>query len=471
MPKFAETLLPLALPGTYTYRIPEGTQLSIGMRVLVPFGRKKIFTAIVTALHDREPKGYEVKEILGTLDDKPILRHPQLEFWQWIADYYLCSMGEVYKAAVPSGLKVESETTISVNPDYEEDESSRLSDHERVILDFTAQRGRVQIAEIAKATGFKTVERNVSHLLDMGALHVSERVVDNYRPKTEACVRLTIAREEEEKLHHFFDMLKRAPKQESLLLAYLDMSHWLQSGAAKEVSKENLLKRAGVSSAVLHDAVKRGLFEIYKKEINRFAELGSILEEPPTLSDEQKRAYGEIHQSMRQHAITLLHGVTSSGKTSVYMHLIADALRQGKQVLYLVPEIALTTQLTRRLRRVFGDKLLIYHSKFSDNERVDIWKRLLDSSDACVVIGVRSSVFLPYSNLGLVIVDEEHDSSYKQQDPARPCTTLQRTQCRPHTGPETRSQNRVGLGDARHRGLSPRPGRAVRAGETVDAIR
>ena len=355
---------------------------------------------------------------MGTLDDKPILRHPQLEFWQWIAAYYLCSMGEVYKAAVPSGLKVESETTISVNPDYEEDESSRLSDHERVILDFTAQRGRVQIAEIAKATGFKTVERNVSHLLDMGALHVSERVVDNYRPKTEACVRLTIAREEEEKLHHFFDMLKRAPKQESLLLAYLDMSHWLQSGAAKEVSKENLLKRAGVSSAVLHDAVKRGLFEIYKKEINRFAELGSILEEPPTLSDEQKRAYGEIHQSMRQHAITLLHGVTSSGKTSVYMHLIADALRQGKQVLYLVPEIALTTQLTRRLRRVFGDKLLIYHSKFSDNERVDIWKRLLDSSDACVVIGVRSSVFLPYSNLGLVIVDEEHDSSYKQQDPA-----------------------------------------------------
>ena len=259
MPKFAETLLPLALPGTYTYRIPEGTQLSIGMRVLVPFGRKKIFTAIVTALHDREPKGYEVKEILGTLDNKPILRHPQLEFWQWIADYYLCSMGEVYKAAVPSGLKVESETTISVNPDYEEDESSRLSDHERVILDFTAQRGRVQIAEIAKATGFKTVERNVSHLLDMGALHVSERVVDNYRPKTEACVRLTIAREEEEKLHQFFDMLKRAPKQESLLLAYLDMSHWLQSGAAKEVSKENLLKRAGVSSAVLNDAVKRGL--------------------------------------------------------------------------------------------------------------------------------------------------------------------------------------------------------------------
>ena len=418
MPKFAETLLPLALPGTYTYRIPDGMKLSIGMRVLVPFGRKKIFTAIVVTLHDKEPKGYEVKEILGTLDDKPILRHPQLEFWQWLADYYLCSMGEVYKAAVPSGLKVESETTISANPDFEEEAPGQLTDHERVILDFTAQRGRVQIAEIAKATGFKTVERNVSHLLDMGALHVSERVVDNYRPKTEACVRLTVNRDDEQALHQYFDQLKRAPKQEALLLAYLDMSRWLQGNEVHEVSKENLLKRAGVSSAVLSEAVKRGLFEIYKKEINRFAELGSILEEPPKLSEEQQRAYHEIHQSMREHAITLLHGVTSSGKTSVYMHLIADALRLGKQVLYLVPEIALTTQLTRRLRRVFGDKLLIYHSKFSDNERVDIWKRLLDTSEPCVVIGVRSSIFLPYSNLGLVIVDEEHDSSYKQQDPA-----------------------------------------------------
>ena len=418
MAKYAETLLPLAIPGTYTYLVPEGMRLSIGMRVLVPFGRKKIYTAIITSLHDMEPKGYDVKEILGTLDEKPILRHPQLEFWQWISDYYLCSMGEVYKAAVPSGLKVESETTISVNPDFEESEPGQLTDRERVILDFTAQRGRVQIAEIANATGFKTVERNVSHLLDMDALHVSERVVDNYRPKTEPCVRLAIARDDEEKLHQFFDQLKRAPKQESLLLAYLDMSRWLQSGDTREVSKENLLKRAGVSSAVLHEAVKRGLFEIYKKEINRFAELGNVLDEAPTLSEEQQRAYKEIHQSMRQHAITLLHGVTSSGKTSVYIHLIADALKLGKQVLYLVPEIALTTQLTRRLRRVFGDKLLIYHSKFSDNERVDIWKRLLDTSEPCVIIGVRSSVFLPYSNLGLIIVDEEHDSSYKQQDPA-----------------------------------------------------
>lgn len=418
MPQFAETLLPLALPGTYTYRIPEGMTLKLGMRVLVPFGRKKIFTAIVVQMHNIEPKGYEVKKILCPLDDKPILKHPQIEFWQWLADYYLCSMGEVYKAAVPSGLKVESETTISANPDFEESQPGQLSDRERVILDFTAQRGRVQIADIAKATGFKTVERSVSRLLDIDALHVSERVIDNYRPKTEACVRLTAARRDEQSLHGWFGQLKRAPKQEALLLAYLDMSRWLQSGDVAEVSKENLLKRAQVSGAVLNEAVKRGIFEIYKKEINRFAELGSVLEDVPALSEEQQRAYGEIHQSMRQHAITLLHGVTSSGKTSIYMHLISDALKLGKQVLYLVPEIALTTQLTRRLRRVFGDKLLIYHSKFSDNERVDIWKRLLDSTEPCVVVGVRSSIFLPYSSLGLIIVDEEHDSSYKQQDPA-----------------------------------------------------
>ena len=418
MPQFAETLLPLALPGTYTYRIPEGMTLKLGMRVLVPFGRKKIFTAIVVQMHNNEPKGYDIKEILCPLDDKPILKHPQIEFWQWIADYYLCSMGEVYKAAVPSGLKVESETTISANPDFEESQPGQLSDRERVILDFTAQRGRVQIADIAKATGFKTVERSVSRLLDIDALHVSERVIDNYRPKTESCVRITAARNDEQTLHQWFDQLKRAPKQEALLLAYLDMSHWLQSGDVTEVSKENLLKRAQVSGAVLNEAVKRGIFEIYKKEINRFAELGSVLEDAPALSDDQQRAYGEIHQSMRQHAITLLHGVTSSGKTSIYMHLIEDALKLGKQVLYLVPEIALTTQLTRRLRRVFGDRMLIYHSKFSDNERVDIWKRLLESNEPCVVIGVRSSIFLPYSNLGLIIVDEEHDSSYKQQDPA-----------------------------------------------------
>lgn len=421
MSQFAEVLLPLAVQGSFTYRIPEdiSKEINIGSRVLVPFGRKKIYTAIVILTHDQEPQGYRVKNIMSLLDPMPILRHPQLKFWQWISDYYLCTMGEVYKAALPSGLKVESETFISVNPDYEESEPGELNDRSKAILDFTAQRGRVQINEITNATGFKNVEGLVSKMLERGAIHVSERVIDNYRPKTESCVRLAIARDDDTRLHGFFDELKRAKKQEQLLLAYLDLSHWLQRNKEpQEVTKAQLLKRADVTQPVLAAAVQRGLFEVYKREINRFADLGKSLVAPPQLTHDQHRAYQEIHSHFKDKPIALLHGVTSSGKTSIYMHLINDALDLGKQVLYLVPEIALTTQLTQRLRAVFGDRLLIYHSKFSDNERVDIWKRLLTGSEPCVVIGVRSSIFLPYSNLGLVIVDEEHDTSYKQQDPA-----------------------------------------------------
>lgn len=418
--QYAEVLLPLPIQGTYTYHIPDSVKdLPIGSRVLVPFGRKKFYTAIVVLTHNRAPQGYEVKELLSVLDSYPILRHPQLKFWSWIAEYYLCTIGEVYKAALPSGLKVESETFISPNPDFEESEAGQLSDREKVVLDFTAQRGRIQINEIAKATGFKCVESIVSKMLELNALHVSERIIDTYRPKTESFVRLTIDKGDNKGIASFFEMVKRAKKQEQLLLAYLDLSHWMQSGTAtREVSKAELLKRSDCTQPVLAAAAQRGIFEIYKKEINRFDSIGSTLAAPPALSLEQTVAYREILESFKTHSITLLHGVTSSGKTPIYMHLISEELKLGKQTLLLVPEIALTTQLTFRLKKVFGDKLLIYHSKFSDNERIDIWKHLLRSNEPCVVIGVRSSVFLPFANLGLIIIDEEHDSSYKQQDPA-----------------------------------------------------
>ncbi len=421
MPQFAEVYLPLAVKGTFTYRIPAELQgqVAVGCRVLVPFGRKKIYTAIVAGLHGTAPVGYQVKEIESVLDASPILRHPQLQFWQWIADYYLCEVGEVYKAALPSGLKVESETSISVNPDFEESHPGLLTDRQRAILDYTAQKGRVSIAELSRATGFKSLEHAVSRLIEMEAIHVAERVVDNYRPKTEVMVRLTCQRADSATLHAQFDQLRRARKQEALLMAYLDLSHWLQqSQPVAEVTRDALLKRAGVTQPVLAAMVQRGFMETYKRQINRFAAQDAALQPPPALTPEQQAALGEIHAQWQQKPIVLLHGVTSSGKTSVYMHLIEQALQHGKQVLYLVPEIALTTQLTRRLRQVFSDRLLIYHSKFGDNERVDIWRRLLESNDPCVVIGVRSSVFLPYGNLGLVIVDEEHESSYKQQDPA-----------------------------------------------------
>ena len=419
MALFAEVILPLPLYSTFTYSVPDSlNNLSIGCRVLVPFGRKKFYTAIVAMIHGIKPEGYEVKEIISMLDEYPIVKHPQLKLWDWISKYYLCSTGDVYKAAVPSGLKVESETFVGADSDFEETESCELNEREKIILDLVASRNRVQLTELANATGFRNIEAIVSRMIEKGAVYVAERVVDNYRPLTETCVTLNLERGDNDGLHHFFDLAARSKKQEAMLLAFLDISHWLRKGDITEVTKKNLLERAQASQAVLTGAVNKGIFKIYKKEVNRFANLGFANDELPKLSEEQSRAKSEILEAFKSHAVTLLHGVTSSGKTSIYMHLIDEVLKMGRQALYLVPEIALTTQLTQRLQRVFGDKLLIYHSKFSDNERVDIWKRLLRSNEPCVVIGVRSAVFLPYSALGLVIVDEEHDTSYKQQDPA-----------------------------------------------------
>ena len=419
MALFAEVILPLPLYSTFTYSVPDSLKnLSIGCRVLVPFGRKKFYTAIVAMIHGIKPEGYEVKEIISMLDEYPIVKRPQLKLWDWISKYYLCSTGDVYKAAVPSGLKVESETFVGADSDFEETESCELNEREKIILDLVASRNRVQLTELANATGFRNIEAIVSRMIEKGAVYVAERVVDNYRPLTETCVALNLERGDNDGLHHFFDLAARSKKQEAMLLAFLDISHWLRKGDITEVTKKNLLERAQASQAVLTGAVNKGIFKIYKKEVNRFANLGFANDELPKLSEEQSRAKSEILEAFKSHAVTLLHGVTSSGKTSIYMHLIDEVLKLGRQALYLVPEIALTTQLTQRLQRVFGDKLLIYHSKFSDNERVDIWKRLLRSNEPCVVIGVRSAVFLPYSALGLVIVDEEHDTSYKQQDPA-----------------------------------------------------
>ena len=419
MALFAEVILPLPLYSTFTYSVPDSLKnLSIGCRVLVPFGRKKFYTAIVAMIHGIKPEGYEVKEIISMLDEYPIVKHPQLKLWDWISKYYLCSTGDVYKAAVPSGLKVESETFVGADSDFEETESCELNEREKIILNLVASRNRVQLTELANATGFRNIEAIVSRMIEKGAVYVAERVVDNYRPLAETCVALNLERGDNDGLHHFFDLAARSKKQEALLLAFLDISHWLRKGDITEVTKKNLLERAQASQAVLTGAVNKGIFKIYKKEVNRFANLGFANDELPKLSEEQSRAKSEILEAFKSHAVTLLHGVTSSGKTSIYMHLIDEVLKMGRQALYLVPEIALTTQLTQRLQRVFGDKLLIYHSKFSDNERVDIWKRLLRSNEPCVVIGVRSAVFLPYSALGLVIVDEEHDTSYKQQDPA-----------------------------------------------------
>lgn len=418
---YAQVILPLPLQGGFTYEVPPETerQLRIGARVIVPFGRRKFYTGIVDSVSDRKPEGYELKAIAAVLDSgSPIIKRPQIQLWNWIADYYLATVGEVMKAALPAGLKVESETFVEPVPDFEEDPQARLSEREVVVLqtlDHAAK--RLTVADIEKLTGFTGVNALIGRMIDKKAVAVSEKLVERYAPRRETYVRMAFGHGDTEALHRAFDAVASARRQEAALLALTDMSG-IMRGEPSEVAVKALCERADTNLPILKALQQKGIVEIYRKEIGRFRYNGLVTASLPTLSDPQREALNAIHASWRDKNVTLLRGVTSSGKTELYIHLIDFVLRQRRQVLYLVPEIALTTQLTERLQRVFGDKVVIYHSKFSDNERVDIWKKLLSSQEPCVVIGARSAVFLPFASLGLVIVDEEHESSFKQQDPA-----------------------------------------------------
>ncbi|MDE6076718.1 MAG: primosomal protein N', partial [Muribaculaceae bacterium] len=421
---FAEVILPLPLYSTFTYSIPPEMEnmVQIGSRVLVQFGKKKYYTAIVEATHSNPPKGYEVKPLMALLDASPIVRYPQLKLWHWIADYYLCSPGEVYKAAIPTGLKPESETFISINPDYEPDPENpfKLSERQAMVIQLLQQKKRMRISEIEGETNFSNVTAIINPLLENGLVEIDEKVVERYRPKKVAVVELTFPRGDQDRLHECFSMLTRSRQQEKALIAYLDLSGWLnRTNDIKEVSRQQLLDTAGVTPGVLRQLQEKGIIKTVKKSINRFAldsDSGTINLSP--LSEAQTIAFNALKDGWTNHNIQLLHGVTGSGKTEIYTHLIAQALADRNQVLFLVPEISLTTQLSDRLRKVFGQRLLVYHSKFSDSERVDIWRRLLSTNEPLVVLGVRSSVFLPFARLGLIIVDEEHEASFKQYDPA-----------------------------------------------------
>ena len=348
------------------------------------------------------------------LDEQPVVRHPQLKLWEWIAEYYLSAVGDVYKAAIPAGLKIESETFVELNPDYDLDENPLTDNREAEICQLLDHSGALSVNVIAGKLEHKGIPSLVNRMIERGILIISEKLVERYRVKRETYVAVNVTHE---CLAEAFAKLKGARKQEALLLAMLELSGF-QRGETVEVRREALLERAQVSPAILSAVEKKGILRIYKKDVNRFKFTGDVSGKLPRLSDAQGAALDELHKSWITKNVTLLHGVTSSGKTEIYIHLINFVLNRGDCVLYLVPEIALTTQLTRRLQEVFGEKVVIYHSKFSDNERVDIWKKLLHDTEPVVVIGARSSVFLPFSHLGLVIVDEEHESSYKQYDPA-----------------------------------------------------
>ena len=420
MKKFADVILPLPLHNCFTYSLPDewADEVQTGCRVVVPFGRKKYYTAIVCNVHYCAPTEYEVKEVSVLLDARPILLPRQFKFWEWLADYYLCTQGDVYKAALPSGLKLESETIIEYNPDFESD--VRLPEKEQKILDMLSAVPEQCVTKLEKESGIKNILSVIKSLLDKEAVFVKEELRRTYKPKTETRVRLTVAARNEHRLHIFFDELQRhAPKQLDLLMKYMELSGCLSGRDVKEVSKAELLQRASATPSAFNGLVERGVFEVYQQEIGRLdtALLKDVVPVNP-LNEHQQQAYHAILENFQSKNVCLLHGVTASGKTEVYIHLIKETIRQGKQVLYLLPEIALTAQITERLQRVFGSRLGIYHSKFPDAERVEIWQKQLSEEDYDIILGVRSSVFLPFRNLGLVIVDEEHENTYKQQDPA-----------------------------------------------------
>lgn len=416
--KYADVILPLPLENSYTYSIPSDLEEMVtpGCRVIVHFGKKRYYTAIVMEVHERcDNSQYEIKEIYALLDATPILRRPQLRFWRWIASYYLCKLGDVYKAALPSGLKLESETAVTYNEEYEADVPLRRN--EQAVLDAFAGALKQTVSELERKTGLRNVLPVVASLMAKGAVEVNEELKRGFAPKKQTFIRLSETYKDEEKLQTVFDGFRRAKKQEHLLLCFLELSHALNPVLARELSKKELLESSGCSSAILDGVLKRGVLESYEKEVGRLQVPICRLQSLNPLSAAQEKAYGEIHEIFRVKEVCLLHGVTSSGKTEIYVRLIDEVLRMRRQVLYLLPEIAITTQITERLAKLFGDKLLVYHSKFSDNDRVEVWNRLLHTDEPMLILGVRSSLFLPFKDLGLIIVDEEHENTYKQQDP------------------------------------------------------
>lgn len=418
---YAEVILPLPLFVSFTYKVPEEMdgKVTVGSRVLVQFGKKKFYTGLVANLTSIPPGNFEIKPIMALLEEAPVVRYPQLKLWDWISAYYLCSLGDVFKAALPTGLKPESESWISLNPDYELPDEESFSEKEAMVIQLLETKGKMKVSQLEEQLKIKKSSTLVTKMLDRGILEIAETVSNRYRPKTVTCVRLNIPRDNPEKLHDILDNIGRARQQEKALMAYLDLSDWLNKDKdLKEVSRELLLEKSEVSPSTLASMKEKNIFEFYKKSINRFnSKVESVINLSP-LSDIQNNALKDIIENWRDKNVVLLRGVTGSGKTEIYTHLIKTCLEQGNQALYLVPEISLTTQLTDRLRAVFGERLLVYHSRFTDNERVDLWKKLLNTNEPYVIIGARSAVFLPFARLGLIVVDEEHDPSFKQYDPA-----------------------------------------------------
>ncbi|MEN9918808.1 MAG: primosomal protein [Bacteroidota bacterium] len=414
---YVDVIVPLPLSGTFTYYVPANLvdKIEIGCRVIVQFGKKKYYTGIVYRVFDNDGHKPEIKEIISILDDCPIVLSEQFRLWEWISFYYISTLGEVYKAALPSALKLESETLVFLNDAFEAD--IPLTPNESKIFDCLSPTKPLRIGEIERATGIHYAISFIKSLVDKGAVLVNENVQSRYSAKTETAIRLSQNYTDSE-ISSIIDQLKRAKKQQQLLLYFLRLRQDAGDVSSFYILKKRLQDEGDTNSSIVDALVERGVFETFPYEVGRFNYGEANLGASKNLNTFQQVAYNQIYDSFQTKEVVLLHGVTSSGKTEIYIQLIKEALERGEQVLYLLPEIALTTQITERLKRVFGDKLLVYHSKFNDNERAETWQILLKSHEGKVVLGARSAIFLPFTNLKLIVVDEEHEASYKQQDPA-----------------------------------------------------
>lgn len=429
---FVDVILPLAVPNLYTYRVPYewNDAVAKGKRVVVQFGRGKLYSALIRNIHETPPKQYAAKYIESILDDLPIVNEKQFALWDWMAAYYMCTIGEVMVAALPGGLRLSSETKIVLNEGYKEQiDKQQLTDKEYLIIDALELREVLSLTDIAQITEQKTVYPVIRSLIDKGIVVLQEELKERYKPRYEACIRLADVYDSEDALRELFGQLeKKAGKQLDVLMAYIKLSE-RYSEHKKEVKKKDIVKMIDGAESALRSLAKKNIIELYDKEVgrigifeneNKVTQLNDIQEEVFQSINEQFGTTTSGEQKPASKDVVLLHGVTSSGKTEIYVKLIEQVLAQGKQVLYLLPEIALTTQIINRLKKYFGSAVGVYHSKFNENERVEVWKSLSQHSgeNARVIIGARSALFLPFSELGLLIVDEEHDTSFKQYDPA-----------------------------------------------------
>ena len=410
---FAQIILPLNLKGTFTYKVPDELveNLKIGMRVLVSFRGKKIYTGIVAEIHQNDPETFVPKEIISILDDSPILPLEQISFWSWISEYYMCNLGEIYRFAFPSSLKLESETYLKIKPNVKVD-FENLDVNEMYLIQALEVRQLINVTEIEAFIPKKEIVKTIKSLIDLQYIEIDEKIAEKYRAKEIAYLRINDAELAGSSLPQILLSLKRSPKQQEMFLAILEKQ---TENPEKPIRKSEIFDDGNYSHAQLKSLIERNLVQEYFLQKDRLEAYQGDIEEIEKLTDEQFRAKKEIDEAFAEGKNVLLHGVTSSGKTHIYLEKIEEAVESGKNVLFLLPEISLTKQIVQRLEKKYGKQLGFYHQKLTDFERVEVWRRM-KNNDIKILIGTRNALFLPFQNLGLIVIDEEHDSAYKPRE-------------------------------------------------------